>query len=85
MFPSPFEIKNSELHREAMLPSVAGKIMSDCLLLYLATLSNTCFMNICRKLSRCTLTKLVVLTTEWLITLIAIMLKREWVYFGIRD
>ena len=27
MFPSPFEIKNSELHREAMLPSVAGKIM----------------------------------------------------------
>ena len=63
MFPSPFEIKNSELHREAMLPSVAGKIMSDCLLLYLATLSNTCFMNICRKLSRCTLTKLVVLTT----------------------
>ena len=27
VFPSPFEIKNSELHREAMLPSVAGKLM----------------------------------------------------------
>ena len=35
------------------------------------------------KLSRCTLTKLVILTTEWLITLIAIMLKREWVMVGL--